>query len=386
MSDITFKRRSTSFSRQFPRVDLIFNSVSGQGDPQKDLVVIKEILSRSFDSVKVWNTTPEQPVQQLGRQALEDGGHVLVACGGDGTIAGVACAVQEVLSTSPHIHPILGAIPRGTANALCGALGIPSHIKQAAKMITSGHIRSIDLPHVTLSTQSTPSSMLLLCGIGLEAETVCRADRGMKRFWGVGAYAMAGLASACKQPCFRSNITLYDVQDALMFADGVTECKQLHLNNMKLTGVTIANAAPATSVLAQGIGTVRPDDGLLEVVCIATTSPWGTITTMLSMLRSALLRTREHRGNIYGLRAKKVEITCVPPQRVVIDGEDGGLTPITIELKNSHVQVIAPKASTLNRRRRRLSRTLVRLWRNLRGVTVLAVTIAVMKQIRAQEI
>lgn len=364
---------------------MIFNSVSGKGDPNADLAAIRTALEKSFSLVIIWQTTPEKGGQKLGQEALTDGASVLVACGGDGTVAGVACAVKQYSAARAEATPpVLGVVPRGTANAMCAALDIPMNVKRAAEMIASGNVRKIDFPGVVHSDMEVPSSMLLLCGIGLEAETVKRADRGMKRMLGTLAYAVAGLASIWQQKSFKTDLILYDMDDSLMFADGIVQSRELHLKNLKLKGVTIANAAPATSVLAQGIGQVRPDDGLLEVVCISSKTTLGMLRTMLSMLCSAMLRTREHRGNVYGLRARKVEITCDPPQHIVIDGEHAGVTPITLEMSPSdrQVQVIAPKAGAVTRRRRKFSRWLRRLWRNIRGVSVLTVTVGLMKRLK----
>lgn len=379
------RRRSTTFSRANPRVDVIFNSVSGTRDPAADLTAITAALRKSFARVVVWRTTPAKAGDALGRDALANGARVLVACGGDGTVAAVAAAARAAAASAPAAPaPVLGVVPRGTANALCAALDIPANVKRAAEMVAAGSLRRIDFPRVVHGDERTPSSMLLLCGIGLEAETVKRADRGMKRMMGSLAYAVAGIASIWQQQSFRTNIVLYDMDDSLMFAEGAVRARELHLTDMRLKGVTIANAAPATSVLAQGIGQVRPDDGLLEVVCISSKTPLGMVRTMLSMLWTTLLRTRERRGNVYGLRARKVRIECTPPQRIVIDGEDAGLTPITVELpeENGEVHVIAPKAGTVTRRRRRFSRSLRRMWRNIRGVSVLALTVGLLKRLK----
>lgn len=382
------RARTTTFSRTNPRVDVIFNCVSGKCDPDEDLSVIRYTLEKSFEEVKVWSTTPEKGGEILGREALDSGAHVLVASGGDGTVAGVASAMKTKGVEEGEKPPLLGVIPRGTANALCAALDIPTDIEKAAEMIATGNVRRIDFPSVVHDDENVAGSMMLLCGIGFEAETVKRADRTLKKTLGAGAYALAGLASTWKQGSFRTDLVLYGVSDSLMFADGKAECGELHLKGLNLKGVTIANAAPPTSVMAQGIGQVMPDDGLLEVVCIAEDSPLGMIGLMISMLRSALLRTRERRGSVYGLRAKKVEVVCDPPQMIVIDGEEAGHTPISIHMDHGvdQVHIIAPKAGAVNRRRRRLSRSLVRLWRNVRGVSILALGVVLVGRMRHKQV
>lgn len=179
-----------------------------------------------------------------------------------------------------------------------------------------------------------------------------------------------------------------DVEDELMFAGGDLHCREMRLTNLKLKGVTIANVAPPTSVLAQGIGTVKPEDGLLEVVCVGSSSAFGLVRTMAFLLRSALLRTREQRGSVYGLRAKRVRIVCDPPQHIVIDGEMAGVTPIDVEIgdKDMALNVIAPKARAVTRRRRRISRALRRLWRNVRGAGLLTLSIFLLRRRGRKEV
>lgn len=362
--------------------------MSGQRDPSHDLHLITSALTPSFTSVRIWKTTPEQGAQQLASQALSSSATLLVACGGDGTITAVASAIKSHISLNPQATPpILAIIPRGTANALCAALHIPTDVIRAADMVAAGPLRRLDFPVLSgaATTRMNPSAspgMLLLCGVGLEAETVFRADRRLKRALGAAAYAVAGINSIWRQRPFTTDLILHDVDDSLMFAQGVAKAGRLQLAGMQLHGVTIANAAPAASVLAQGIGEVRPDDGLLEVVCVMANHPLGMIRTMFSMLASALMRTREIRRNVYGLRARKVEIVCNPPQKVVVDGEDAGYTPVVIQLggPGDSIQVIAPKAGTVNRRKRHLSRFLGRLARNVRGFVFFALTISLLSR------
>ncbi|PXF40968.1 hypothetical protein BWQ96_09323 [Gracilariopsis chorda] len=377
--------RLTSFSRQHRRVDVIFNKVSGRRKPDADSDIIQSTLQRSFERVVTWHTTEDKCGKAVGEEAIADGATVLIACGGDGTVTGVATAIQKRVEEEGDGAGdlMLGVVPRGTANALCNALDIPGNVKRAAEMIATGCVRRIDMAQVW-GTEGK-KRMLLLAGIGLEAETVKGAPRAMKRALGALAYGVAGIRSIWKQEGFEATVIMHDVLDGKAFAKGQLEAKEMRLGGMVLKGVTVANAAPATSVLAQGVGTVRPDDGLVEVVCVASQTPWGMMRTMLLMLRSALLRRRETRGTVFATRARRVSVQCDPPQRVVVDGEPCGTTPVTVQLgaRADAVRVIAPKAGAVNRRRRHLSRALIRLWRNARGAALLAVAIVALRRARA---
>jgi hypothetical protein len=189
-----------------------------------------------------------------------------------------------------------------------------------------------------------------------------------------------------RQKSFRVDVTLYGVRDSTLFAGADIESDVLHIRGVRAKAVTVANAAPASSVLAQGIGYVRCDDGLLEFVAVTSSGLASLFRAMIDLLRSALMRKRTTRGDILGLRARRIEISCDPPQRVVVDGEEAGLTPVLVELdadaSKRQIEVIAPKAGFVTKRRRRLSRALLRFWRNARGVTLLSVAVFALRNLR----
>lgn len=351
------------------RVDIIFNPVSGTGDPDSELNFIKEHLETGFHKVVVHKTTPEVEGDELTRNAIEDGAQVIVASGGDGTVACCAAAISQSGSKAT-----LGVIPRGTANAFCAALGIPSDLQGACEQILRGNTRNIDVPYVD------GKPMMLLLGIGLEAQAVRRADRGLKRAIGALAYIFSGIKSMAQQSKFQTTITMQNVEDNLSFG-GKLVGEKIELKNLKVTEVTVANSAPATSVLAQGIGAVRPDDGLLEVVCLAAEGLSDTVDALTSMFSAGVFRTRVQRADLFGLRAREVYITCDPPQHVVVDGEEVGKTPVRVKLDpENQIQVLAPKAKVLIKKQRKFGRFLTRFLRNMKGIAVFSIAIALLSR------
>jgi diacylglycerol kinase family enzyme len=66
------------------------------------------------------------------------------------------------------------------------------------------------------------------------------------------------------------------------------------------------------------------------------------VTTMLSMLGAALININAERDNIVHLRSRKVKIAANPPQKVVLDGEIIGNTPLEIECIPESLTVFAP--------------------------------------------
>ncbi len=296
---------------------LIFNPVSGQNNPEQDLALIKQLLEPAMELV-VHFTTKEISPEQLAKKAIESKADLIIASGGDGTVSAVAGAL---ISTDMP----LGIIPRGTANAFAVALGIPpslTPIETACEVVLKNCTRTVD------AARCNGLPMILLAGIGLEAETVERADREAKNRWGALAYIMAGIQQFNEQELFTTEIEI----------EGKIE-------QFQAGAVTIANAAPPTSVMAQGLGSVNMDDGLLDVTIAAPKTELEAVSAMASLLGSALFKTPTNRPDIINLQTKHIKVTTNPPQKVVLDGEAIGTDPIEIKCIPNGLTVFAPPVS-----------------------------------------
>jgi len=299
---------------------LIFNPISGSGNGNQDLAFIKQTLEPHLH-LEVHLTSPDIDPRELADQAIAQDADLIIASGGDGTISAVAGAV--IGTEIP-----LGVIPRGTANAFSMALGITQQINQlrrACEIILAGKIRTID----AAICNNLP--LILLAGIGYEAETIEKADREAKNRWGSLAYIMAGWRQLDEQQLFEAEIEIGG-----------------EVRTFQAGAITIANAAPPTSVLAQGIGEVIVDDGLLDITIATVDNKLQGVTTILSMLGAALIRTNAELANVVHLRSPKVKISANPKQKVVLDGEIIGNTPLEIECLPQSLRVFAPVTQTKN--------------------------------------
>ncbi len=293
---------------------LIFNPVSGQGNPDQALATIRQVLEPSMH-LYVHTTTPDVSAGELAKTAIEAGADLVIASGGDGTVSAVA---EALINTGIP----LGIIPRGTANAFATALGIPGGLQGACETIAAGVTRVVD------AARCNGLPMILLAGIGFEAETVERANREVKDRLGALAYLLAGVQQLNEQQMFTTTI---EVEGSI--------------NEFQAAAITIANAAPATSVLAQGFGQVIPDDGLLEVTIGAPITKMQAINTVIQLFGAALTKVAPNREDIICLRAKRLKVTTDPEQKVVVDGEVIGTTPVEIECIPGGLTVFTPTAS-----------------------------------------
>ena len=290
---------------------LIFNPVAGQGDSEQDLATIKSILEPEFD-LDIQFTTKEVSGGELAQKAIANNAEIIIASGGDGTVSMVA---EALVGTDIP----LGAIARGTANAFANALDIPCAIEAACQVIVDGATKKVDVG------MCNGKPMILLAGIGFEADMVEDADRETKNRLGMLAYVLSGLKQLREFEKFETTI---ETDDKII--------------TVKANAITIANAAPSTSVLAHGTAGVIYDDGLLDVTIVAPETRANAIAISYHLLQSASNDEAAERNDIGYLRTKWVRVTTDPPQKVVLDGEIIGLTPIEVECIPKGLMVFAP--------------------------------------------
>ncbi len=302
---------NTSDSPRLRSACLIFNPAAGQSDSDQDLAQIRAILEPKID-LDICLTTEALGADLLAIAAVERGVEAIIASGGDGTLSAAAAAV--VGTSIP-----LGIISRGTANAFATALNIPDTVEAACQTILAGATRTVDAAYCN------GKPMVLLAGIGFEAETVELADRDAKNRFGMLAYVLAGLQQL-------QNLEMFEV-------DIETEDK---IVTVSAAAVTVANAAPPTSILAQGSAGIVVDDGLLDVTIVAPANKAGAVTAAYELFQSASSGTATDRNDIGYLRANRFKISTRPPQKVVLDGEMMGTTPIDVVCVPNGLTIFVP--------------------------------------------
>jgi diacylglycerol kinase (ATP) len=290
---------------------LIFNPVAGQGNPDADLALIRKLLEPEIQLQVVLTEEGQDPAEPA-REIAAAGTDLVLVSGGDGTVSAIAGALLE--TDIP-----LGILPRGTANAFATALGLPLDLTAACEAILAGTTRVVD------AARCNGQPLILLAGIGLEAEMVDRANRDLKNRLGMLAYLLAGVQQFQEQTAFQATI---DIEGELTEVETGT--------------ITVANAAPATSVLAQGFGQVLANDGLLDVTIATPPNRLQGLNALTSLFASALVNVPTNREDIIRLRTPRLKITTEPPQKVAIDGEIIGTTPVELECLPKVLTVISP--------------------------------------------
>ncbi|HYZ31084.1 MAG TPA: acylglycerol kinase family protein, partial [Crenalkalicoccus sp.] len=110
---------------------IVFNPAAG-GSRRRRLARALRQLTQLGLAAEVAETERPGHAAELAREAAGRGVPLIVAAGGDGTIA-------EVASGLAGSEAALGIVPLGTANVLACELGLPGGPEQAASVIAAGH-------------------------------------------------------------------------------------------------------------------------------------------------------------------------------------------------------------------------------------------------------
>jgi len=298
------------------RALVIANPGSGTARPG----ALEAALDRHAGSIerRVRRLEGGEDAAQVAREELRESWDVVIAAGGDGTVAGVAQAAGEAGV------PLLIA-PMGTANMLAALLGIPGDLDGAIELLAGETVvRRID------GMEIGGRLCFLSASVGVSAMAIRELSASDKRRFGFLAYVGRGIASS-----FTFHPTLCTIS-----IDG-------RARSLRIRDISVINAGLKSERPIPGIPDIRPDDGRLDVLIV-----WAPrLGEYLRHLVRALFCWRRVHPNIEWLTAEReVEIDCSEPLPVQADGDLIGETPVTIRLVRDAVDIVAPARSVANAR------------------------------------
>lgn len=297
------------------RAAVVHNPVSGSGDGGADLERIKRELGERYH-LEILETTPERGAGELAAAALDKGADVVIASGGDGTVASVA--ERLVGGTTP-----IGIVPRGTANALAvclyGEATRLDPVGTAIDHLLAGREQKIDVGYCG------DKPFFQMIGIGIEAGMVAGAERETKSRWGALAYLQSGWREMKDMEPFDANIVI----------DG-------RGYSFRAGNVVIANAAPFSSIFAQGGGQPDMTDGMLDVTVVHNVdSRRAALEALAELATGGIPEGGDHR--LFHAKGRRIRIETTPPQECVVDGETGFHTPLDCKVQEGALCVLREK-------------------------------------------
>lgn len=289
---------------------IVLNPVSGAGSAEG----VRRTIEAAFDAAgrpyQIYETTGQDRFRALVQNAVAAGAGVVVAGGGDGTVADVG---DPLVGTSVP----LGIIPLGTGNVLAQALGIPLDPVLAAQLIVGPH-HICDLDAMRVGNRH----FLLQIGVGLDSLMIRNTDRQAKRRFGRFAYIIT-LAKL---------LIGYQSKRYVLTIDG-------RRRRLKAWDILVANAGILGTADLHWSPNIKPTDGRLDVIVV-------NVQRFTDYLRVAwrILLGLKRRGptvTIYPVR-REVTISVNRNLPVQADGELIGRTPVTVAVVPHALGVIVP--------------------------------------------
>ena len=291
-----------------PRMLIVFNPAAGARRRRKLLAAL-DLLRGLGLRPEVADTARRGHAVELARDAAHEGVRIVVAAGGDGTIAEVAAGLSGSDSA-------LGVLPLGTANVLALELGLPRAPARAAAVLAMGRTA---LLHPGLAQYGDGRELLFvqMLGAGFDAAVVHALRPGLKRMIGKGAYVVQTIREMPRYPFGAIRVELDGrVEDA---ASAIVTKGRLYAGRFLL--------APGADPHEEGFHVALfRDAGVMAAMRYGAALPLG----LLPRLRGVEI-----------LRAGGVRLTgeAIPVQA---DGDAAGRLPVTITAAPRPMRIVVP--------------------------------------------
>lgn len=269
------------------RYKVIVNPISGRGNGEKSIPLIKTLLEQHSLSYDLVRTERPGHAIALAQQAAVDGYDVVVAAGGDGTANEVLNGLMQAKQAGAEAA--MGALCVGRGNDFAFGAGVPPTVEAGCDVLAADHRRLLDVGWVEGGL--VPQGRYFGNGVGVGFDAVVGFEAlKLKRLSGFPSYIVAALKTIFlyyRAPLLR---IAYDdhvlTQPSLMVSV---------MNGRRMGGGFMM--APHSS----------PDDGLFDL-CLA--AHVGRVAIFPLILRFMQGTQATHKAITTG-RAARVTVTAV---------------------------------------------------------------------------
>ncbi|WP_428485647.1 diacylglycerol/lipid kinase family protein [Rhodopila sp.] len=285
---------------------IVFNPVAGRRRAHL-LWRVLDVLAATGVRLDLAETHRPGHAEALAREAAQRGERLVVAAGGDGTIAEVA---NGLMGSSAH----LGVIPLGTANVLAHELGLPFSPRAVAAALAFGRTCRL-WPGQANGADGTRLFVQML-GVGFDAHVVRNLPFPLKKAFGKGAYVLQSVRelSRYRFPVIRLRID-----------DQETEAASVIISKGRLYGGRFRLAVAA-----------EPAEPGFSVVLFDLSGP-GAAMLYGSALPLNLLGQAPGVRHIRASRIDFLQNLSVPAQT---DGDAAGWAPLWVSDAPQPIQVV----------------------------------------------
>ncbi len=292
---------------------IVFNPVAGRRRAQL-LWRVLDIMVANGIRIELAETTRRGHAEAIARTAARAGSTLVVAAGGDGTLAEVANGLMGSATR-------LGVIPLGTANVLAHELNLPFASAAVAAALAFGRTRPL-WPGICSSGPGasqdggTARLFVQMLGVGFDAHVVAHLSVQLKRAIGRAAYALQTLRE----------LPRYDFAPIRLRLDGTeTEAASAIVSKGRLYAGTYTLAPDA-----------RPGEPGFSVALFQHAGPWSALMYGAALPLDQLFRA----PGVRHVRASRIDFIGNHPAPAQADGDPSGYTPLSVTDAPGPIQVV----------------------------------------------
>lgn len=313
---------------------VIVNPESAGGATRDAWPRIASELATHFGAFSPKFTTRAGEGIELAASEARKGCKLIIACGGDGTISEVA---NGILSAGSDAE--LGILPSGTGGDFRKTIGIPARAAAAARILSSGQTRLIDVGKVSFTNNRGELESRYFLGVasfGLSADVVARVKEGGPEWLPAKAprwlSGRVSFAAAMLQTAARKSATRVVVQ----------------LDDDDARHMTVANLCVANARYFGGGMKIAPNaklaDGKFDVVSIGDLGAARILANAPRLYLGAHLSMQEV-GHALAAKVFARGVDAAQNVEIEVDGEIPGQLPATFQILPKALRVRCPKRS-----------------------------------------
>jgi YegS/Rv2252/BmrU family lipid kinase len=269
--------------------------------------------------------------RRLAARGAKEGRHLIIACGGDGTILEVA---NGILESGSDVE--LGILPSGTGGDFRRTLNIPTRAADAARTLRNGRTRRIDVGRATyLNHEGAQESRYFLgvASLGMSTHIIRRVKDSSSRW--LPATRSGWLGGKLSFALSTAQTTLASPKTAV-----VVQLDEGGEQRLSVSNLCIANARYFGGGMKVAPNALL-DDGQFDVITIGDLGALKILTNAHKLYRGTHLEMEEvyqaHARVVAARPARKDEAVAIE-----IDGELPGRLPATFEILQRALRVRCP--------------------------------------------
>ncbi len=190
---------------------VILNPYSNRWNSQKRWHEAESALNAAGVKFELAVAKRKGHLVELAEQAAREKFSPVIVAGGDGSVGDVAQGLMQAASDAQRPIGPLGILPTGSANDIAFALGLPTDLNEAARVIANGKTRAMDLGKLNDRYFVNNS------GVGLEPYVTIKHE---KIHWvkGIGRYLVAAVQGIMDKPEWSGRVKWDDGEHAGKFS------------------------------------------------------------------------------------------------------------------------------------------------------------------------